>query len=68
MGMFGEHINQMATDELCTLIQKESFIGWIYSLDYDNALVVTNDTEIIDITIKTVNNNEITLFFIHFPP
>ena len=43
MGMFGEHINQMATDELCTLIQKENFIGWIYSLDYDNALVVTND-------------------------
>ena len=41
--MFGEHINQMATDELCTLIQKENFIGWIYSLDYDNALVVTND-------------------------
>lgn len=43
MGIFGAHINQMAADKLCTLIQKENFIGWIYSLDYDNALVVTND-------------------------
>ena len=43
MGMFGEQISQIANDELCTLIQKENFIGWIYSLDYDNALVVTND-------------------------
>lgn len=43
MSMFGNHINQIAADKLCKLIQKENFIGWIYSLDYDNALVVTND-------------------------
>lgn len=43
MSMFGNHMNQLATDDLCRLIQKENFIGWIYSLDYDNALVVTND-------------------------
>ena len=43
MSIFGNHMNQLATDDLCKLIQKDNFIGWIYSLDYDNALVVTND-------------------------
>lgn len=43
MSIFGNQMNQLATDDLCKLIQKDNFIGWIYSLDYDNALVVTND-------------------------
>lgn len=30
-------------DPLLELIQVENFIGWIYSIDYDSALVVTND-------------------------
>ena len=28
---------------LAKLTQKENFIGWVYSIDYQNALVVTND-------------------------
>ena len=28
---------------LAKLAQKENFIGWVYSIDYQNALVVTND-------------------------
>lgn len=28
---------------LAQLTQKENFIGWVYSIDYQNALVVTND-------------------------
>ena len=42
--MANNHINELiATDELFQLIQKENFVGWVFSLDYDNALVVTND-------------------------
>lgn len=35
--------SQLAKDELLTLIQKENFVGWIYSIDYEKALVITND-------------------------
>ena len=28
---------------LAQLAQKENFVGWVYSIDYQNALVVTND-------------------------
>ena len=38
------NINQILVDDpLPSLIQTENFIGWIYSIDYDNALVMTND-------------------------
>ena len=30
-------------DPLVQLIQPDNFVGWIYSIDYDSALVVTND-------------------------
>ncbi len=36
-------VNELAKDELLTLIQKENFVGWIYSIDYEKALVITND-------------------------
>lgn len=37
-------INQLVkSDQLVSLIQKDNFVGWIYSIDYENALVVTND-------------------------
>ena len=35
--------NLFNNDPLLKLIQEENFIGWIYSIDYDSALVVTND-------------------------
>jgi hypothetical protein len=36
--------NQIHQDHpLAQLTQKENFIGWVYSIDYQNALVVTND-------------------------
>ena len=35
--------NLLSNDPLLKLIQEENFIGWIYSIDYDSALVVTND-------------------------
>lgn len=42
--MTNNHINELVTtDELFRLIQKDNFVGWVFSLDYDNALVVTND-------------------------
>lgn len=34
---------QFIKDELQGLIQKENFVGWIYSIDYEEALVITND-------------------------
>ena len=35
--MANNHINELiATDELFQLIQKENFVGWVFSLDYDN--------------------------------
>ena len=31
------------SDKLVSLIQTENHVGWIYSIDYENALVLTND-------------------------
>ena len=33
----------VTADELYGLIQPDNFVGWVYSLDYDNALIITND-------------------------
>jgi len=33
----------LESNSLAALAQKENFIGWIYSINYENALVVTND-------------------------
>ena len=42
--MTNNHINALiTTDELFQLIQEDNFVGWVFSLDYDNALVITND-------------------------
>jgi len=30
-------------DKLVALVQKENFVGWVYSVDYEKALVITND-------------------------
>ncbi|MDD5702559.1 MAG: DUF87 domain-containing protein [Dehalococcoidales bacterium] len=30
-------------DPLPSLVQPENFVGWVYSIDYDSALVMTND-------------------------
>ncbi len=39
-----ENVNQiLRTDQLAQLIQPEFFIGWTYSIDYETALVMTND-------------------------
>lgn len=35
--------SDLITDALLSLIQKENYIGRIYSIDYENALVLTND-------------------------
>ncbi len=35
--------NQFIKDELQRLVQKENFVGWVYSVDYEKALVITND-------------------------
>ena len=38
------NINQiLRLDNLAQLIQSENFVGWTYSIDYDTALVMTND-------------------------
>lgn len=37
-------LNQIQqSHQLAQLVQKENFVGWVYSIDYQNALVVTND-------------------------
>lgn len=36
-------INGVLQDKLLSLIQKENHVGYIYSIDYDHALVLTND-------------------------
>ena len=42
--MANNRINELVeTDALFQLIQRDNFVGWVFSLDYDNALVVTND-------------------------
>jgi len=33
----------LQSDPLVRLVQKENFVGWVYSVDYDNALIMTND-------------------------
>lgn len=33
----------LKSDPLVKLIYKQTFIGWVYSIDYDHALVMTND-------------------------
>ena len=39
-----QNINRiLQTDPLVQLVQKENFVGWVYSIDYDRALVMTND-------------------------
>lgn len=39
-----QNINQiLKSDPLIQLIQKENFVGWTYSIDYQRALVMTND-------------------------
>lgn len=34
---------QFDKDELLTLVQGENFAGWVYSMDYEKALIITND-------------------------
>lgn len=39
-----DNISKLVQDNpLVKLVQKENFMGWIYNIDYDQALVVTND-------------------------
>lgn len=39
-----QNINRvMRQDELARLVQGENFVGWVYAIDYDKALVMTND-------------------------
>lgn len=33
----------LESDPLVNLVQKDNFVGWVYTIDYENALVVTND-------------------------
>lgn len=35
--------NKLAKDDLLSLIQKDNFVGWVYSINYEEALVITND-------------------------
>lgn len=35
--------SEFVEDNLVKLIQPSNFIGWLYSIDYENALVITND-------------------------
>jgi len=34
----------LASDPLARLVQSENFVGYVYSLSYESALVITNDT------------------------
>ena len=36
-------LNKVTSDKLVSLIQTENYVGRIYWIDYDNALVLTND-------------------------
>ncbi len=39
-----DNINALLQEDfLVKMLQKDNFMGWIYSIDYDSALVVTND-------------------------
>lgn len=33
----------LQSDSLIKLVAKQTFVGWVYSIDYDSALVMTND-------------------------
>lgn len=35
---------QLAKDDLLNLVQPDNFVGWVYSIDYRKALVITNDS------------------------
>ncbi len=35
--------NLIRGDPLVKLIQQDNFVGWVYSIDYDTALIMTND-------------------------
>jgi len=38
------NINALLKDNyLVQMVQKDNFVGWVYSIDYDYALIVTND-------------------------
>ena len=39
-----DNINALLKDDfLVQIVQKENFVGWVYSIDYDCALIVSND-------------------------
>lgn len=39
-----DHVAQLLRqDPLVRLVQPENFVGWVYSIDYESALVLTND-------------------------
>ena len=39
-----QNINQLLQKSpLVQMVQKDNFVGWVYSIDYDSALVMTND-------------------------
>lgn len=35
--------NEFLSDELSKMVSKDKFVGWIYSIDYEKALIITND-------------------------
>lgn len=35
--------NVVSDNKLCKLIQEQNFVGWVYSINYDKALLMTND-------------------------
>lgn len=36
-------LSQVSSDKLVSLIKKENIVGYVYKIDYDDALVLTND-------------------------
>lgn len=32
------------TNDLVKLVQEENFVGWVFNIDYDKALIITNDS------------------------
>lgn len=39
-----DHVHQLLRlDPLVQLVQPENFVGWVYGIDYESALVLTND-------------------------
>lgn len=35
--------NVVSDNKLCKLIQEQNFVGWVYSINYEKALLMTND-------------------------